>query len=340
MGKCHTFEECREQAKIRGYMAVAGILAVILIAGTSPIWLSYVPGNPPITSGMGTGQSVLYKGYVNMPGGGYPQYGTVSFIDATGYSWGSGSITAASAGSFTTGVIPTGATWWEYFNGTSIYWPDNWAVTIGEVKGQSQPANYYVTVPTQTVYQIATGYADYLIDNTYGGLSGATRTNSGSAAMANDSSIVKNIPVSFTYGITVSSTFSARLAQYMNPTYPASGGVQGYAMIVTNSSNAYLGPGSPGYSYRIGSANTVFVIPLPMVISGSTPATGTTTFSLIFPTAQHPTVYAYTVWNTNWNQLQSANGLTATAPLGYTVGTFQLLGNKDASHTYCLWTVT
>jgi len=157
MGKCKT-AAC-EAAKARRNIAifaiaVVGVLAITLYAGfitVSPTGEGPIPTvpNPDVN------QSILFRGYCNRPGGGTPPYGTVTFIDASGYSWGSGNVLTTSAGGYTTGVIPSGATYYQYWNGSSLYYPAVTTITVDPITGLTEPANYYASIPTMTVPLIA-----------------------------------------------------------------------------------------------------------------------------------------------------------------------------------------
>lgn len=279
-------------------------------------------------------QAVPFMGSVNRYGGASVPYGTMVVYDG-----GVNGPYTLSSGKFTSGPLMTGLTYSLYFNGSSVDWANSWKVVVPGWNWLSGAvdANSLENLGTFTVYPIATAYTDSLVDNTYGGLSGASRANGGNTVMANDTLIKANVAVSFTYSVTVTSTFSARLFSYSNPIYPASGTVQGYAWIITNSTNVYLAPGSIGSRITAVGTAGIFAIPLSQVISTGAPNTIANTFSLIFPTIQHPTVYVYTIWNTNLAQLQAS--MAIAAPLGFTVGSFQLLGNLNAGHTYCLWSI-
>jgi len=354
MGKCKSFDVECQYKRARNKVIAVGVVFIILGVGLfAPIF----PGGKSLLSELGggiggpsgaTGQSVNFKVSAQLYGGSYPSYGTISFFDSQGYNWGGGAFSTTTSGTLTTGVIATGFTYTMYFNGTSVWYPNSWTVSVPQVKDLLEPANYYLAIRTSdgkpfTIYAIATAYADQLIDVTTGGLSGAIRTNSGSAAMANDSAIVKNVPTTFTYTVSVTSTYAGRLPQYVNPAYPNSGGVQGFAYFIFNSTNMYLQSSTTGAVTVSLASNTLLIVPISMVISGAAGAQQSGSFTLVFPTAQHPTVYGGTVWNTCLDQLKNAKSTTfasLSAPTGYTVGSFQLLGNKDAGHTYCLWTVS
>jgi hypothetical protein len=266
-------------------------------------------------------------------------YGTMNFFDPSGQNWGYGTITNNLA---TTGIISTGYTYTLYFNGTSVWYPESWSVYVPPVTGQSQPANYYTSVTQPSgapwsVYTIATAYSDSLISSS-GALSGAIKANGGSNTMANDT-LVHGQWYTYTYTVSVTTPFGARLPSYINPAYPSTGAVQGYVYLITNSTNI-LASGATAVSLA---SNTIIFDPISMVIGGASGGTQTVQFSLYLPTSQHITVYGGTVWNVNSQWLINSHPITwagLTAPTGYTVGSQQLLGNLNAGHTYCLWNVS
>jgi len=358
-------------------VGAAIVIVIFLMAITSGVWVpavnnlmnggksqSTIPSNPNLgwsssltgytfLNPYGGSTAVLYKSAIQLWGNSYPAYGTINFYDPTGAWGGAGSITSSSVGAFTTGIIMTGCNEWEVFNGSSVYYPASYQINVPSVTMAmtgNQPNNYYTSIGVVTAYTIATSYSDTLIASSGGSIT-TSRTNSGTQSTANDTSIVHGTPVTYQYTISVSSTWAERMPSYtlpnVVPNVGSSNAVSGYMVYITNSTNAILM--GAGTALKTAAGALIVVEPIPVITSTVNAASQTVTFTINYPTAQHVSIYAGTVWNTNLSALQAiAPGLTSWGAISYaspnsayfTVGSFQLLGNPNAQHVNCLNTVS
>lgn len=278
-----------------------GIAAVLLCAW----YFGFITWPTP------AGNSVKFTGSVYAYGNSVP-YGTVQIDDTSGAIKGSGAL---SSGVFTTGPIMSGTSYYEYFNGTSLTWANYRSVVVPAYTSVPD-ANSYADLGSFMVYVIATTYTDQVTD----GATTAGRANGGSTATTAFTASA-GVAKTYTYMITVTSTYSARAFGYMNPQYLSAGPIQGYAWLQTNSTTAYLSSGSAGTTITLASS-TIFVVPISACIAGSTPASISASLGIVWPAAGHFTFQWYTVWNTNLAQLQNAKAITA--PTGYTVGSWYI----------------
>ena len=212
----------------------------------------YITGQvPSMPSGGALGQAVNFKVPLNLLGGTFPTYGTLSFDDSQGNWRGGGTV---ATGLVTTGPIYTGYTWWMFFNGTTGWYPNSWQVNVPAVNGIQQPSNYFVTIsgPNGAVFQvdpIAGAYADNMISSS-GALSGAVRGNAGAIVNPNDT-VTHGQWYTYTYTVTETTPFAARLSAYFNPAYPTTPASQAFIYFITNSTNVQVQGATSILSHRI-----------------------------------------------------------------------------------------
>lgn len=309
--------------------------------------------NPPTPVGQGIGPGVYLTGAVNSldPGA---SYGIILIYQGTQKL----TTCTLANGAFTTSVpVISGGSYTFYYNGSSYFYPDAWTFYVPTFVPAGQPgANAVILANGATgelvspsggfiIYPIAPSFTDLFMDQT--NAVAMSRASGGNPSRVNDTAITHSATsiVQFSFSTTVATPYAARAPQaFTHPAYPLPNGAQlgAYFVLFTNSTNAFLASGSPGTFYRIGSSFTVFVIPVPMAISGLQPSTsGTVNFGILFPTQCHLLVSGGLAWYTAQGIISNAmpsTFATIPAPSGYTLGSFLTFG-ITGPQTAGLWAV-